>query len=211
MIEFGENPIQALPFVFAVCLIYWFVRRAYQKKKHGNEFKEFRKKARLNEVIRLFFVAWAAECVCCTLFPSGFFYRIWIQFFQDVTFFRPMPQWNLRINLFAELDMISRYDDSIRHGAFVSLILMYILNVLMFVPFGFALPFIWKRANLGKVVLVGFLSTLFIEFVQGFMYRDSTIDDIICNTFGALLGYLLYLMIKRLFPKFASKASGELV
>ncbi|MGN0683556.1 MAG: VanZ family protein, partial [Oscillospiraceae bacterium] len=81
-----------------------------------------------------------------------------------------------------------------------------ILNVFMFVPFGFMLPILWKRANLLRVVLIGFLSSLFIEFVQGFMYRDSTIDDIVCNTLGALLGYILYLLIKRLFPNFVAKA-----
>jgi len=41
------------------------------------------------------------------------------------------------------------------------------------------------------------------------MYRDSTIDDVVCNTLGALLDYLLYLIIKKLFPKLAAKASAE--
>ena len=93
----------------------------------------------------------------------------------------------------------------------ISLIKDYILNVFMFVPLGFALPFIWNKANLWRVVLVGFLCSLFIEFAQGFMMRISTIDDVINNTLGALLGYLLYLLVNKLFPRFSSKIKGDRV
>ncbi len=209
MIESWENPIQALPLIFVVCIIYWFTRRASQKKKYGGEFKAFRKKALLNEIIRLIFVAWALECVCCTLLPTGFFYLIRTIPFDNLKFFRPSPRW-FNLSLPDELYAIKHMPrENIQQGMLRSLISAYILNVLMFIPLGFTLPFLWKRANLIKVVLIGFLCTLFIEFVQGFMYRDSTIDDVVCNTLGALLGYLLYLIIKKLFPKLAAKASIE--
>lgn len=209
MIDLTDNPIQAFPVILAVCIIYWFIRRPCQKKKFDGEFKEFRKKTRLNEIIRLIFVAWALECVCCTLVPTGFFYRIWTNFFDNMKFFRPSPRW-FGFSLPIELNTIKHIpNESIKQGMLMSLVFDYILNVLMFMPFGFMLPFLWKRAKLIGVVLIGFLITFFIEFVQGFMYRSSTIDDIFCNTLGALLGYILYLIIKKLFPKFVAKAKGE--
>ncbi len=208
MIEFWENPIQALPVILLVCIIYWFIRRACQKKKYGGEFKKFRKKAGLNEVIRLILVAWALECVCCTLLPTGFFYNVWARNYEDIRFFGPAPNWFV-FTLPDQLNTIQHMPrETIKQGMLRSLIFDYILNVLMFIPLGFTLPFLWKRANMLKVVLIGFLCTMFIEFVQGFMYRSSTIDDVVCNTLGALLGYLLYLIIKKLFPKFAAKAGG---
>ena len=207
MIDFRDDPIQALPVVFAVSLIYWFVRRAYQKKKYGSAFKELRKKARLNEIIRLLLVAWAVECVCCTLFPSGFFYRV-LTHFEGIKFFRSSPRWNFIPNFLTISDTINQIQsEEIQQGMLLTFVFGYIVNILMFVPLGYALPFIWKQANLIKVVLIGLISTIFIEFIQGFMYRDSTIDDIICNTLGALFGYLLYLLTKKLFPLFVAKAS----
>lgn len=210
MIDFNDNPIQALPVVFTISLIYWFVRRAYQKKKYSSAFKELRKEERINEIIRLLFVVWAVECVCCTLLPTGFFYRIWNNFYVNMKFFRPSPKWNLIPNLFTISDTINQIQsEEIQQRMLMTFVFGYILNILMFVPLGYALPFIWKQTNLIKVILIGLLSTIFIEFIQGFMYRDSAIDDVICNTLGALLGYLLYLLTKKFFPTFVAKASAR--
>ena len=42
------------------------------------------------------------------------------------------------------------------------------------------------------VILFGFALSLFIELFQLFLPRWTDIDDIILNTFGTLIGYLLY-------------------
>lgn len=209
MFSFTDNPIQAIPVVLAASIFYCFIRRAYHKKKYGEDFKDYRKKIRLNEAIRLLFVTWSIELICCTLVPTGFFYRIWTQFYDDMRFFRPSPKW-FNLVLLGELNTIKHIlSESVQQGMLRSLIYDYILNVLMFVPLGFGLPFLQKRTNVFRVVLIGLLCTLFIEFVQGFMYRDSTIDDVVCNTLGALLGYMIYLMVKKLFPKFITKANVD--
>ena len=103
--DFQDNHFQAIPFVLAVCAIYWFIRRAYQKKKYGGGFKDFRKQSRLNEVMRLVFVAWAVELVCCTLVPTGFFGRVWSNFYNDIRFFTSAPKW-FSLNLPDELHVI---------------------------------------------------------------------------------------------------------
>lgn len=50
--------VLGLPVVIAVCTVYWFVRRAWHKKRLGAEFAETRRKCRLNEMVRLLFMAW---------------------------------------------------------------------------------------------------------------------------------------------------------
>lgn len=74
-----------------------------------------------------------------------------------------------------------------------------ILNVLMMVPFGFMLAIFKKRHVIWGamvVVLATFTFSLFIELSQPLInpYRSSDVTDLITNTFGGLLGYLLYLL-----------------
>lgn len=69
----------------------------------------------------------------------------------------------------------------------------YFLNVLLFVPFGFFLPFIWPNIDkLEYTVLSGFSFSLLIEISQLFNNRRTDIDDLILNTLGTLIGYLLF-------------------
>ena len=78
----------------------------------------------------------------------------------------------------------------------------YMLNVMQFVPFGFMLPMLWKKfEKLGFVLLFGSLFSLSIEIFQSFCVRVTDIDDLIMNTAGTLVGYLLFLCAKRIVPK----------
>lgn len=87
-----------------------------------------------------------------------------------------------------------------------TIIVEFSVNVALFVPLGLALPFVCKKLSLLKATLIGFSISFLIEFLQCFIdNRDSGIDDLICNTLGTVISYLLYLLIKRLFPKFTEK------
>lgn len=78
----------------------------------------------------------------------------------------------------------------------------YFLNVLLFVPFGFFLPFIWPNMDkLKYTVLSGFSFSLLVEISQLFNNRRTDIDDLILNTLGTLLGYLLFKMFIRITKK----------
>lgn len=79
-------------------------------------------------------------------------------------------------------------------------IFTYCMNILMVMPLGFLLPYIWKNfRNIGRVALAGFLLSAFIEFSQLFTNRLADIDDLIMNTIGAVLGYLVWKAIGRFF------------
>ncbi|MFJ7128494.1 VanZ family protein [Streptomyces sp. NPDC098101] len=67
-------------------------------------------------------------------------------------------------------------------------------NVLLGVPFGVLLPlFSRKTRGLVRVALLTIVTMLLVELVQGALItgRAFDIDDVLLNTTGALLGYLL--------------------
>lgn len=92
-------------------------------------------------------------------------------------------------------------DTSVKLG----LIADMIENVMLFMPLGLLLPLIRRSFGFVKTVLIGFLCTVFIELVQPFIMRDGTIDDVIFNTLGTAVGYLLYLAVKGALPGFAER------
>lgn len=77
-------------------------------------------------------------------------------------------------------------------------------NIILFMPFGFVIPLLWK-ISAKKAVLIGFLASLFIETCQLFLARGTDVDDLILNTFGALLGALLFKILQRCYKGFTKK------
>ena len=76
----------------------------------------------------------------------------------------------------------------------------YCMNVIMLMPLGFLLHYIWKNfRNPLKVTLTGFLFSVFIEFAQLPTNRLVDIDDLMMNTLGAILGYVVWRMIGKYF------------
>lgn len=72
-------------------------------------------------------------------------------------------------------------------------IIGYALNILLFMPLGFLVPLIWKKMDKYAYILgTGFAFSFLIEVSQLFNNRSTDIDDLIMNTLGALLGYILY-------------------
>lgn len=69
----------------------------------------------------------------------------------------------------------------------------YALNVVMLMPFGFLLPLMCPDLRkLYRVALSGFGFSLLIELSQILSLRGTDIDDLILNTLGAALGYLMF-------------------
>lgn len=174
--------LNALPIMLASGLIYWFVRRYIHKKRYGCEFKEVRRISRLNEIIGLLLVIWTALIVGGTLLLK------WNRLIR-LSF---IPHWRL----IPEIILYGHITD----------MLHLLLNVLMFAPIGLALPFVLKRPVFRRTVFVGFCFSFAVEFLQGFSRtRDGSIDDVIGNTLGVIVGYLLYLLMKLILPKFTAK------
>ena len=72
----------------------------------------------------------------------------------------------------------------------------YCMNIIMLMPLGFLLPYIWKNfRNPIKVALTGLVFSVFIEFAQLPTNRLVDIDDLLMNTLGAVLGYVVWKLI----------------
>lgn len=71
-------------------------------------------------------------------------------------------------------------------------------NVLIFAPMGFLPPVLWKKARhwWAALGLSAGLSCL-IEFLQLFLGRSVDVDDLLLNTLGGLLGYLLFCLLPK--------------
>lgn len=82
-----------------------------------------------------------------------------------------------------------------------------ILNICMFVPFGFLLPICFgKIKRAWKIYLCGFGFALFIEVVQLITGRGVfETDDIINNTIGAMIGYGLFSVARLIFVAVCSR------
>lgn len=77
----------------------------------------------------------------------------------------------------------------------------YALNIALFLPLGMFLPLLWKSFRpAGKTVLFGFCMSLTIELLQIFTYRATDVNDLITNTLGALLGWIVMTMMMRIIP-----------
>ena len=72
-------------------------------------------------------------------------------------------------------------------------------NTAMFIPLGIVWPAVFKKLNThGKVIAAGIGVSLSIEILQlPFFGRATDIDDLILNSTGFLIGYGIYLLIKR--------------
>ncbi len=74
-----------------------------------------------------------------------------------------------------------------------------ILNLLLFIPFGYLIPKGFRRAAHFYIAIpAGLLTSLAIETTQYFTRLGQfDVDDLITNTLGAALGYLLFFLFLR--------------
>lgn len=133
---------------------------------------------------------------------SLFYFYITIVLFFTIMPFRIIHMQNelfyKRLNLVPFRDIYNSY-----RGARKDMV----LNVLMFIPFGFLIS-VLKEKTLLKTILLSFLCSLFIETTQ-LLYactsiasiRTCDITDIITNTTGGIIGFILYKIFNILLKK----------
>ena len=79
-------------------------------------------------------------------------------------------------------------------------IFTYVMNIIMLMPLGFLLPYIWKNfRNPIKVALTGLVFSMLIEFSQLPTNRLVDIDDLMMNVLGAIFGFVVWKLIGRHF------------
>lgn len=94
------------------------------------------------------------------------------------------------------MNMVPFIDVLTGRGDFIRQVL---LNVVMMIPFGFLFPMTRNpAAGLGRTVLCCFLLSLGIELLQPLIngFRSADITDLITNTIGGMVGYVLYIVFR---------------
>ena len=79
------------------------------------------------------------------------------------------------------------------------ILLNFFGNIALFIPYGIILPIIYKKlACFWKTILVGASISFCIEIIQlFFVSRVTDIDDLILNTLGCAIGYIIYFLINK--------------
>lgn len=109
--------------------------------------------------------------------------------------FDPAAVFPLRINI---VPLVYLFDyDNLR-----DMVWNIIGNAAMFIPSGIVLPIIYRKLNsFWKVIMAGAFISLCTEILQlPFPSRASDIDDLILNTLGVAIGYIIYVAIRRRRP-----------
>lgn len=73
-----------------------------------------------------------------------------------------------------------------------------LLNLILFIPFGFFSPIIFKKLREKWIygILIGLVFSIIIEFFQTFSGRFIQLDDILMNTLGTFIGYEIYIFLR---------------
>lgn len=76
----------------------------------------------------------------------------------------------------------------------------FVENILLFLPFGCFLPIVWPQAeNVLTLALSACMISIGIEMAQYITGRGySQLDDIVTNTAGAVIGYLLFFIAAKI-------------
>lgn len=103
------------------------------------------------------------------------------------------------------------FNDLIASGGRGVSIFGLVTNTILFMPLGVLLPSLWNKFDsFINTVLAGLGFSLAIEIFQLLNFRATDIDDLMMNTLGAAIGYIIYLIIfKRFTLKFKLENKGS--
>ncbi len=177
------DPI-TLKFIIIAYILYFIVDIIYirifnTKRKKDTVFKD--------EFMKLLIVSWVIGVFAITLFP--------IVGFENGD--------NPTINIIPFYSYIFCFE----YGAYLLPLRNVIVNILMFVPLGFILPYRNKKRITKKLVIkylcIGAAFSIMIELTQLLFFylnlnsRSVDIDDVILNTLGVVCGILFYKVFGR--------------
>ncbi len=79
----------------------------------------------------------------------------------------------------------------------------FLLNILVFLPFGIFLPTLTKKRTLFKFLLTCLLTSVFFEVFQLItMWGVFDAGDLLANTLGFVVGYVFYILIASKMKKY---------
>ena len=128
------------------------------------------------------------------ILPSCILFIIYIEILMQTAFFSREPGSRKQI----DLDLFGTWGQTaIAHAYFIE-------NIIMFIPFGFLAPMVFKlMRNVGFCVLIGFLCSCGIEISQLITQRGyCQFDDVVTNTIVMLVGWAIWLVCHKAVIKY---------
>lgn len=185
--------LQVIPITLLVGVIY-AVYRCIRIKKHGNAVSWG------TEIMRWLFVCYLTGLINLILVPANLWMFIWANVFvgyshSELVFFS--GDFNLVPTVFKWIT------GELTIGRWVLKMLVY--NFLMFVPFGFFLPFISEKINNRSIWKVAVIVPIVVEVIQPVFGRSFDVDDLILNFAGIIVGYFVAFGIKNISKRMADK------
>lgn len=129
---------------------------------------------------------------------------VYFLFFSEQLGRVPSDTYHYNLEPFTEIKRYINYSKTI--GSF-NVMLNLIGNVVCFMPFGFVMPILSNRQrNIFKVTFLSFLCSVIIELIQLVSKLGSCdVDDVILNTMGGFLGYVMFCICIGIMHKFTEK------
>ncbi len=145
------------------------------------------------------------RAICFILFIIYIIAIVYFLIFSDMFGREPLETRSANLEPFAEIKRFIKYRELMTA---TSVMLNLVGNVVAFIPFGMLIR--WarnKKTNAWIALLYSFSFTLIIEVTQYItMLGVFDVDDIIMNTTGGMIGYLIYYIITRIYRrKYAEK------
>ena len=121
---------------------------------------------------------------------AAFLFFTYVIMLLNITYFSREPGSRSRL----DLQLFSTWDAWPQSRAY------FVENILLFLPFGCFLPIVWPQAeNVLTLALSACMISIGIEMAQYITGRGySQLDDIVTNTAGAVIGYLLFFITAKI-------------
>lgn len=89
---------------------------------------------------------------------------------------------------------VMMYITNYKHFNLDILVINLLGNIAAFIPLGFFIPVIFKKANkLSLIIIMTMLFSIIAELIQYvFIVGGLDIDDVILNTLGGIIGFIIY-------------------
>lgn len=177
--------IAIVPITLAVGLIYTVYRIAKSKKNDAPT-------AWGKEIIKLLFVLYLTGLANLILVPPNLWTSVWARIVVGYSSERPAffsGGFNFVPTVFG---LIS---GTLTAGRWIYTMLLF--NFLMFVPFGFFLPFVSDKVNGKNIFLIAVAVPTAIEIIQPVIGRSFDTDDLILNFAGIIAGFFIAKVIRR--------------
>lgn len=121
-----------------------------------------------------------------------------------------LPEYSYNLQLFKEIKRFWNYRESL--GFFI-VFSNLAGNILIFIPLGFIIPMASKYRSFISSTAYSFLLSLFVEIFQLITKVGSfDVDDLLLNTIGGILGYIVFVLcnvIRRIYVTKKSKKRDE--